>query len=120
MTRIQLLSSVLVVSGFLLFSPAASAQTRGFSVVNGEVKSEGGEQVAGVTVKFMLGSGEPLNALVGKDGKWRAIGVGKGEWKVQVAAPGYASRTLTVVVEQEAVTTNWIVTVLKKAPVKAS
>jgi hypothetical protein len=115
-----LLSSVLVVSGILLFSPAGSAQTRGFGVVSGEVKSESGEQIAGVTVKFMLGSGEPLSALVGKDGKWRAVGVGKGEWKVQVVAPGYASRTVTVVVEQEAVTTNSIVTVLKKAPVKPS
>jgi hypothetical protein len=119
-TRVQLLSSVLVFGGILLFSPAGSAQTRGFGVVNGEVKSESGEQVTGVTVKFMLASGEPLTALVGKDGKWRAVGVGKGEWKVQVAAPGYASRTVTVVVEQETVTTNSIVTVLKKAPVKAS
>ena len=120
MSRVQVLSSVLVVSGMLLFSQAGSAQTRGFGVVNGEVKSESGEQVAGVSVKFMLGSGEALTAIVGKDGRWRAVGVGKGEWKVQVAAPGYASRTVTVVVEQEAATTNSIVTVLKKAPVKRS
>lgn len=120
MTRVQLLSSVLVLGGILLFSPAGSAQTRGFGVVNGEVKSESGEQVAGVTVKFMLASGEPLSALVAKDGKWRAVGVGKGEWKVQVAAPGYASRTVTIVVEQETATTNSVVTTLKKAPVKPS
>lgn len=120
MNRVQWLSSVLVLSGMLLFAAVGSAQTRGFGVVSGEVKSESGEQVAGVTVKFMLGSGEPLSALVGKDGKWRAVGVGKGQWRVQVAAPGYAPRTVTIVVEQEAVTTNPIVTVLKKAPVKPS
>jgi hypothetical protein len=119
-TRVQLLSSVLVVGGILLSSPVGSAQTRGFGVVSGEVKSESGEQVTGVSVKFMLASGEPLTALVGKDGKWRAVGVGKGEWKVQVAAPGYTARTVTVVVEQEAATTNSIVTVLKKAPAKPS
>ena len=120
MTRVQLLCSVVVVGGILLSSPMGSAQTRGFGVVNGEVKSENGEQVTGISVKFMLGTGEPLSALVGKDGKWRAVGVGKGEWKVQVAAPGYTARTVTVLVEQEAATTNSIVTVLKKAPVKPS
>lgn len=119
MNRVQQLSSALVVSGILLFASVGSAQTRGFGVVNGEVKNEGGEQLAGVSVKFILGSGEPLSALVGKDGKWRAVGVGKGQWRVVVAAPGYASRVVTVVVEQETVTTKPIVTVLKKSPAKA-
>ena len=73
MNRTQLLSSVLVLSGMLFVAPVGSAQTRGFGVVSGEVKSEGGEQVAGVSVKFMLGSGEPLSALVAKDGRWRAV-----------------------------------------------
>jgi hypothetical protein len=103
----------------LLVDRAGFAQTRGFGVVSGEVKSESGEQVAGVSVKFMLGSGEPLSALVGKDGKWRAVGVGKGQWRVVVAAPGYASKTVNIVVEQEATSTSVIVTVLKKTAVKA-
>ena len=115
MNRAQWLSSALVVSGILLFAPVGSAQTRGFGVVNGEVKSEGGEPVAGLSVKFILGSGEPLSALVSKEGKWRAVGVGKGQWRVIVAAPGYASKVVTVLVEQETVTTNPIVTVLKKS-----
>ena len=119
MNRTQLLSSVLVFSGMLFVAPAGSAQTRGFGVVSGEVKSEGGEQVAGVSVKFMLGSGEPLSALVAKDGKWRAIGVGKGQWRVIVAAPGYTSKVFNVLVEQEATSTNLILTVLKKTPAKA-
>ena len=119
MNRVQWLSSVLVLIGMLV-ARVGFAQTRGFGVVNGEVKSESGEQVAGVSVKFMLGSGEPLSALVGKDGKWRAVGVGKGQWRVLVAAPGYASRVINVLVEQETATTNSIVTVLKKTAVKAS
>jgi len=114
--RVQLLSSVLLLSGILLFTPAASAQTRGFGVVNGEVRSESNEQVAGVTVKFMLASGEPIHALVSKDGKWRAVGVGKGQWRVLVAAPGYASRIVSVLVEQETFGTDPIVTALRKLP----
>ena len=116
MGRVHLLSSVLVLSGILLFMPVASAQSRGFGVVNGEVRDESKEQVTGVAVKFMLASGEPLHALVGKDGKWRAVGVGKGQWRVLVEAPGYASRIITVLVENEAVGTEPIVTVLRKLP----
>src|SRR6187200_355955 len=100
----------------MLVARVGFAQTRGFGVVNGEVKSESGEQVAGVSVKFMLGSGEPLSALVGKDGKWRAVGVGKGQWRVLVAAPGYTSRIVTILVENETAGTDPIVTVLRKLP----
>ena len=120
MNRVQWLFSLLVLGVLLLFAPAGSAQTRGFGVVSGEVKNEGGEQVAGVSVKFMLGSGEPLSALVAKDGKWRAVGVGKGQWRVIVAAPGYTSKVFNVRVEQEATSTNVILTVLKKSPAKPS
>jgi hypothetical protein len=114
--RVHLLSSVLVLSGILLVTPAASAQSRGFGVINGEVRNENKEPVPGVTVKFLPASGEPIHALVSKDGKWRAIGVGKGEWRVFVQAPAHASRIVTILVESETAGTDPIVTVLKKVP----
>ena len=116
MGRVHLLFPVWVLGGILLFAPAASAQSRGFGVIDGEVRNENKEQVAGVDVKFLPASGEPIHALVGKDGKWRAIGVGKGQWRVFVQAPGYASRIITIVVENETVGTEPIVTVLRKLP----
>ena len=111
-----MLSSVLVLSGILFFTPAASAQSRGFGVVNGEVRNENKEPVAAVDVKFLPASGEPIHALVGKDGKWRAVGVGKGQWRVFVQAPGYASRIVSILVENETAGTDPIVTVLRKLP----
>ena len=116
MGRVQLLSSVLVLSGLVLVTPPASAQSRGFGVVNGEVRNENKEPVAVVDVKFLPASGEPIRALVGKDGKWRAIGVGKGQWRVFVQAPGYTSRIVTILVENETAGTDPIVTVLRKLP----
>jgi len=118
--RIKLVSSVLALGGILLGTTVASAQTRGFGVVNGEVKAESGEQVGGVSVKFMLPVGEPIQALVAKDGKWRAVGIGKGQWRVMVAAPGYAAKVVTISVDKETFGTDPIVTVLRKDSTKDS
>ena len=120
MGRRQVLSWILVLSGVLFFAPDASAQSRGFGVVNGEIRDEDGGAIAGGAVKFMLPFGEPIQALVAKDGKWRAIGFGKGQWRVMVAAPGYAAKVVTISVDKETFGTDPIVTVLRKDSAKDS
>ena len=60
----------------------ATAQMRGLGAVNGTVQSEAGEPVAGVTVKFLLPSGEAIEGKTDGAGKWRFCGIGTGEWNV--------------------------------------
>ncbi|HEV8395716.1 MAG TPA: hypothetical protein VGQ37_15665 [Vicinamibacterales bacterium] len=98
----------------MLFTPAASAQSRGLGVVNGELRGNAGEHIAGGSVKFILGAGESIQANADKDGKWRAVGVGKGQWRVLVSAPGYAARVVTLVIEKETFGTDPVVTVLRR------
>ena len=105
MDRVRFLSAVLVFSGLALFAPVASAQS---------LRGDGGERVAGGSVKFTLGAGESIQANADKDGKWRAVGIGKGQWHVLVSAPGYAARVITLFIEKETFGTDPVVTVLRR------
>jgi len=67
---------------FTLYVPMASMQSRGLGVLTGQIRGHAGEQVAGGTVKFMVKSGNPIEATSNKDGRWRVSGIGKGEWMV--------------------------------------
>jgi hypothetical protein len=112
--HVRFLSTVVVLGGLALFAPVASAQSRGLGIVNGELRGNGGEHIAGGSVKFMLGAGESIQANADKDGKWRAVGVGKGQWRVLVSAPGYAARVVTLLIEKETFGTDPVVTVLRR------
>ena len=114
MGRVRLLYGVLAFSGIVLVAPAAVAQSRGLGIVNGEIRGNGGERVAGGSVKFMLGSGDSIQASADKDGKWRAVGIGKGQWRVLVSAPGYGARVVTLFVEKETFGTDPVLTVLRR------
>jgi hypothetical protein len=100
---------------FTVFAPMASMQTRGRGVMSGELRGNGGELVAGATVKFMVKSGEPLEATTNKDGKWKIVGIGRGEWTMLVTAPGYSARVIRLLVERENVNGgDPVVTVMRK------
>ncbi len=98
-----------------LTGAVAAAQMRGLGAVNGTVQSEAGEPVAGVSVRFLLPGGETIEARTDGSGKWRVGGVGKGEWKVEFAASGYATRLMKFVVERETMTGDAVKVVMKKA-----
>lgn len=93
----------------------ATAQMRGLGAVNGTVQSEAGEAVAGATIKFMLPNGEALEGKSDGSGKWRVGGIGKGEWRVEFAAPGYATRQIKFVVERETMHSDAVKVVMKKS-----
>ena len=106
-----------VVGVALLFSNlvvTASMQTRGRGIIAGEVRGNGGETVAGATVKLMLKSSEPLEASSDKEGRWRILGIGKGEWTMLVTAPGYAPRVVKMIVERESTNGDPVITVMRK------
>ena len=114
MARVRFMGVVLVLGASVLFPPVASTQSRGLGIVNGEIRSSDGEQVVGGSVKFMLGGGDAIQAQADNDGKWRAVGVGKGQWKVLVSATGHASRVVTLSIEKESFGTEAVVTVLRR------
>jgi hypothetical protein len=95
-------------------------QNRGRGIIAGEIRGNGGELVAGGTVKMMIQSSDPLQTTSNKDGKWRIAGIGKGEWTMLVTAPGYAARVMRVVIERESASGDPVVTVLRKMTVPTS
>jgi hypothetical protein len=98
-----------------LTGAAATAQMRGLGVVNGTVQSEAGEPVAGVSIKFLLPSGEAIEAKTDGSGKWRIGGIGSGYWKVVSAASGSATRLINFFVARETMTGDAVKVVMKKA-----
>jgi hypothetical protein len=101
---------------FTTFVPTASMQPRGRGVVAGEIRGNNGESVAGGKVKLMVRSGDPLETLSDKDGRWKIMGIGKGEWTMLVTAPGYATRVVRLVIERESTSNDPVVTVMRKMP----
>ncbi len=91
-----------------------AAQTRGLGVINGIVSAENGDPVVGASVKFYLPSGDALEGRSDSAGKWRVGGIGKGEWRVEFLAEGYAPRQIRFVGEREAMTSEAVRVVLRK------
>jgi hypothetical protein len=104
-----------VMAMVVLTGAVATAQMRGLGAVNGVVESEAGEPVSGVSIKFLLSGGEAIEGKSDGSGKWRILGVGKGEWKVEFAASGYATRLIKFVVERETMNGDAVKIVRKKA-----
>ena len=102
---------------FSNFAATASMQSRGRGIIAGEIRGNGGENVAGGTVKLMLKSSEPLETTSDKDGHWRIQGIGKGEWTMLVTAPGYSARVVRLVIERESTSGEPVITVMRKISV---
>jgi hypothetical protein len=109
--RIALALAAMVV----LTGAVGTAQVRGMGAVNGTLRSEGGEPVAGATIKFLLPDGKALEGRSDESGKWRVGGIGKGEWRVEFAAAGYVPRFIKFIVERETMNGEAIKVVMKKA-----
>jgi hypothetical protein len=101
---------------FTAFAATASMQ-RGRGIIAGEIRGNGGETVAGGTVKLMLKSSDPLETTSDKDGRWRIQGIGKGEWTMLVTAPGYSARVIRLVIERESAGGDPVITVMRKMAV---
>jgi hypothetical protein len=111
---VRFTSVALVLGMSMLFPSVGSSQSRGLGIVNGEIRGNTGERVDGGTVKFMLGGGDAIQATADKEGKWKAGGIGKGQWRVLVSAPGYAARIVTLAIERESFGTDPVITVLRR------
>jgi hypothetical protein len=85
-----------------LFSTLARAQEwrGGRGRLEGEVRNEKGEPIAGATVSLRLeGAGGP-DLKTDKKGKWAVLGLTGGPWNIDISVPGYQTRKTSVNVSE--------------------
>lgn len=92
---------VLVTAAALFVTDLGIAQSRGEAVVNGVIKDDAGNPVADVSVAFLTGSGNTVQGKSDAAGRWRVVGLGKGDWRVLFTAKGYVTQATTVVIKSE-------------------
>ena len=109
--RIVLAATAIVMSSGVI----VSTQGRGEAVVDGVVKDELGAPVAGVAVNFLMANGGVIQGKSDQAGKWRVIGLGKGEWRAVFFVKGYLTQTAKVMVKSEDAASILVPIVLKKA-----
>lgn len=85
----------------VLLATSALAQTRGEAVVDGIVKDDSGTPVAEVSVAFLTGNGGAVQGKSDAAGRWRVVGLGKGEWRVLFTAKGYVTQATKVLIKSE-------------------
>ena len=80
----------------LLGAGSLSAQDwKGKARVEGRVSNEKGEPIAGATVQLRRYGNGP-DVKTDKKGRWAYLGLAGGPWDVDVVAPGYQSRKVSV------------------------
>jgi hypothetical protein len=94
---------------------AASAQTRGEAVVDGIVKDDTGTPVSDVSIAFLTGNGNTVQGKSDAGGRWRVVGLGKGEWRVLFTAKGYVTQATKVLIRSEDAASILVPIVLRKA-----
>ena len=67
--------------------------------LEGTVTSVKGEPITGATVALRL-EGQGPDLKTDKKGHWAILGINGGEWELDVSAPGYQSRKITVKVSE--------------------
>ena len=81
----------------VLAAPRLRAQEwRGKARVDGWVKDKNGQPVADARVELSREKGGGTSTKTNKKGYWAILGVIGGEWYVDVSAPGYETRKVTV------------------------
>lgn len=91
--------SSLALSVLLAAAPALLAQEwrGGRARVEGSVKNEKGEPIAGAKVSLRWkGHPEGPDLTTDKKGKWAILGIVGGSWNIDFEAPGYVSRQISV------------------------
>jgi len=85
----------------LLSVSTADAQMRGMGRLTGVVVDDGGAPIDGVKLRTTTAGGDAVECETDAKGKWTLAGIGRGEWMVLVAKPGFAPKRLKVTVERE-------------------
>ncbi len=69
---------------------------RGRGRVDGWVKDPKGQPIAGAKIEFRRESGGGTSTTSNKKGYWAILGLIGGPWNVDISAPGYETRKITV------------------------
>jgi len=99
---------------FGLMTAGVFADLRGMNRIAGTVTDDGGAPMAGVAVKATFETGGVLDATTDDKGAWAVGGMGKGEWSVVFAKPGYSLTKAKVVLPADMSRVPPIKIVLKK------
>lgn len=103
----------IVVIGLAIPS-AGAGQSRGMGRVTGTITSESGEPVAGATVKLTVADGTVQQQSDGT-GHWVLMGIGKGEFVLEVSKSGFETKRVRLVVERESMQSPPVKVSLKKS-----
>ena len=90
--------SISVATAFVLAAPLAAQEWKGRGRVDGVVKNDKGEPVAGCSVKLRWsksGKGGP-DLTTDAKGKWAIFGLAGGPWDMDFACPGYKPHQIQV------------------------
>jgi tetratricopeptide (TPR) repeat protein len=68
--------------------PLAGQDWKGKARIDGRVVNEKGEPIVGAKLSLRKGGVGP-DIVTDKKGRWAYLGLGNGEWSIDVAAPGY-------------------------------
>jgi hypothetical protein len=82
--------------------------------MNGTVTDESGSPIEGAEVRTVVVGGARLECKSNAEGVWNLRGLGRGAWEIVIVKPGFASRAIRVVLNQELARTEDIKVVLKK------
>src|ERR1700680_1292292 len=75
----------------------AAEDWRGTNRVNGSVVDKNtGAPVKGATVKLRKGPKGGPDITTDASGKWAVLGIGAGGWNIDVEAPGYVTRQMSI------------------------
>lgn len=82
-------SAVVLALVLALAAPAAAQEWVGRGRVQGVVKNEAGQPIAGAKVTLRLGESGPEPLATNDKGRWTRLGLAHGDWSVIVDAEGY-------------------------------
>jgi Tfp pilus assembly protein PilF len=93
MRPLLLLLAAVVMLGI---SVDAYAQSRGRARISGRVTDPAGEPIEGATIKLtFVMSGDTAEVTTDDDGRFNKGGLGRGDWNVDVSAPGYIPQAMS-------------------------
>ena len=109
---------LLLVVSFLLVSPAAAQAGRGKGRITGEVVDEAGNPIVGakVVIQFQGDSALNFDSTSNKKGEWSFLGLGTGEWRIDVTANGYLPAAQNTYVKQLETNPKIVITLRKVPP----
>jgi tetratricopeptide (TPR) repeat protein len=85
----------------LLWSlPARAQDWRGQGRLTGWVKDPNGQGIADATLALSREKGGGTSTKTNKKGYWAIVGLSEGRWNIDVSAPGYETRKVSVTVSE--------------------